>query len=269
VPVNEPIRSRQNLLVRRLFALKDKASDDLLLLEGARLVEEGLRAEVALIEVAVSPRLGESERGRELQRRLAARGIAARLLDERLLGQLSDVETHQGVLAIARRPRFDEATIVAGAAPLVVVLAGVQNPGNVGAVFRAAEAAGASGVYLTPGCADPLGPKALRGAMGSALRLPHVAGLAPEALAERLHARGLRSIATVKTGGRAHDAVDLTRPTVLWLGGEGAGLSQATIANSDERVTIPMAAAVESLNLAVAAGVLLFEAARQRRARQR
>ena len=100
--------------------------------------------------------------------------MPVRRLDEGILDSLSETETSQGLLALARRPAFDEETIYAGPALLIVVAGGLQNPGNVGAVLRAAEAAGATGAYLTAGTADPLSWKALRGAMGSAFRVPHV-----------------------------------------------------------------------------------------------
>ena len=158
---------------------------------------------------------------------------------------------------------FAEEAIYRGV-PLVVVAVGLQNPGNVGAVLRAAEAAGASGAYLTAGTADPLSWKAVRGAMGSAFRLPHVRGISADEVLARLRARGVTTLAAVAGEADAYDAADLTRPVALLLGREADGLSAALAARADRRITIPMAGRAESLNVAVAAGVLLFEAARQR-----
>jgi len=262
----ELIASRSNAFVRKLRLLKSRGADeDLMLLEGPTLLEEALATGIAVSEVAASPRLTRSQRGRTLVQAVEDRTIPLRWLDDRLLSSLSEVETTQGILALAHRPAFNEEAILGGR-PLILVAVGVQNPGNLGSLLRAAEAAGASGAFLAAGTADPLSWKALRGAMGSAFRLPHVRGLEPLAVLETLRSRAIVSIATVATGGRPHDRVDLRRPIALWLGNEGAGLPAEVVQAADERVTIPMAGGVESLNVAVAAGVLLFEAARQRRA---
>jgi TrmH family RNA methyltransferase len=261
----EPIRSRSNPLMRRLRALKNGgASENLMLIEGMRLVEEALRAGVAIVELAVSTRIGQSDRFHSFLHSIEVYGIATRWLDDSLFVALSEVETSQGVLAIARRPTFVEDALYREC-PLILVAAAIQNPGNVGALLRVAEAAGATGVYLTAGSADPFSWKALRGAMGSAFRLPCVCALDAEAVSARLRAHGVASVAAVASGGTPYDRVDLRRPLALWLGNEGAGLPDALVGRMDEHVTVPMAPQVESLNVAVAAGLLLFEAARQRR----
>jgi RNA methyltransferase, TrmH family len=258
------IRSRANPLVKRLRALKGRASGtDLALLEGFTLVEEALAAGASLVEAALTPRAAESARGREMTARLEGRGVPLRLVEEGVLASLSETETSQGLLALARRPSFDEQSIYAGQ-PLVVVAGGLQNPGNVGALLRAAEAAGATGAYLTAGTADPLSWKALRGAMGSAFRLPHFGGLAIEDALARLRGRGVTTLAAVAAGGERYDAIDMTPPVAFVLGQEARGLAKDTAARADRRITIPMGGRSESLNVAVAAGVLLFEAARQR-----
>ena len=260
------IRSRANPLVKRLHALKRQADADLLLVEGPRLLEEAVEAGVEIVEAAASPRLLRQARGRALAARLAAVGRPLRVLDDDLLAAVSEVETSQGVVAVARRPRFDEAAVFAPRA-LVLVAVGVQDPGNVGALLRAAEGAGAGGAAFTAGSADPFSWKALRGSMGSAFRLPHVKLRSAAAAVEKARAAGLRLVGTSLRGAAAHDAADLARPLALFLGGEGAGLPPEVQAAMDEQVSIPMAGPVESLNVAVAAGVLLFEAARQRRVR--
>src|SRR3989442_5650531 len=164
------IRSRSNPLVRRLRALKEKAGGELMLLEGRKLIEEALASGVGVVEAAASPRVAAGGRA-GLMDTLRARGVAVRLVDEGVLASLSEVETSQGILALARRPAFDEARLYEGT-PLVLVAAGIQNPGNLGALLRTAEAAGATGAYLNAGAAGPFSWKALRGPMGSAFRLP-------------------------------------------------------------------------------------------------
>ena len=263
------IRSRTNPLVKRLRALKERGTgSDLALLEGFTLVAEGLGAGLRFVEAAVTPAAEETARGRDLVHQLSLRRVAVRRVAPAVLDSLSEAETSQGLVALARRPQFEEDAMYA-VPPLVIVAAGLQNPGNVGAVLRAAEAAGATGAYLTRGTADPFSWKALRGAMGSAFRVPHVRGLDAGDALERLRRRGVTVLAAAATEGDRYDAVDLRRPVAFLLGPEAGGLDAELAARADGRITIPMAGRAESLNVAVAAGVLLFEAARQRSAEAR
>jgi TrmH family RNA methyltransferase len=264
MPPAETIRSRSNPLVRRLRALKSRSEDRLCLIEGARLLGEALAAGVEVVEVAASPRFARAREAPALTAALRDRGLAPRWLDESILASLAETETSPGLLALARRPRFADDAPLASPAPLVVVAVALQNPGNLGGLLRTAEATGASGAYLTRGTADPFAWKALRGSMGSAFRLPHVRVGEPGPLLERLRARGLRVVAAVAEGGAAYTAARLRGPLALVLGNEGAGLDDDLLALADERVAIPLCPPVESLNVGVAAGVLLFEAARQR-----
>jgi len=264
---DEPIRSRANPVVQRLRALKEKGqrgAAGLALVEGARLLEEALAASVHVVEAAAGPRFGRSGRERAVLNALAARGVVLRRVDDGLLWSLSELETSPGILAVVRRPSFEEDQLYKGL-PLVLVAVGIQNPGNLGGLLRTAEAAGATGAYLTEATADPLSWKALRGSMGSAFRLPHRRGLRAEEALERVRAHGLQAVATAADGAARYDEVDYRRPTAFLLGAEGAGLPPALAAAADHRVHIPMQGPVESLNVGVAAGVLLFEAARQRR----
>lgn len=261
----ELIRSRTNPLVRRLRSLKGKSAAGVLaLLEGVKLLEEALAAGVLIVEVAASPRAARSGRAAAVLRSLRERGVSIREVDERLLDSLSEVETSQGVLALARRPSFDEQSLFR-ATPLLVVAVGVQSPGNLGGLLRTAEAAGSTGAYLTEGTADPFSWKALRGSMGSAFRLPHVRGLSVEEVVGRLKARGIRLAGATPSGGMRYDEADWGRSVALLLGSEGTGLPAHVTAQLDLKVTIPVLGSVESLNVGVAAGILLFEAARQRR----
>jgi RNA methyltransferase, TrmH family len=261
----ELIRSRSNPLVKRLRALKQQGADDLLLIEGPKLLAEAMAAGVPLVEAAASPRLLRRAGGRELMAAVEAR-CPVRLLDDDLLASLAEVETSQGVLALARRPRFDEAEVLAGR-PLLLVAVGVQDPGNVGALLRTAEAAGAAGAYLTGGSADAFSWKALRGSMGSAFRLPHFRVRGAAAVIDRCRAAGLRLVGTGTDAPVAYHQADLSGPLALFLGSEGTGLPDEVQGALDAQVAVPIAGSVESLNVAVAAGVLLFEAARQRRSR--
>ncbi|HEY7409704.1 MAG TPA: RNA methyltransferase [Vicinamibacteria bacterium] len=256
-----PVSSASNPLVKRLRALKRRGDDASCLLEGPKLVGEALSAGIVLEAVVASPRFLAAPAGRALVAACAAAGLEVRRIEDRLLDALSEAEASQGVLALARRPRFSEDALFAGV-PLVLVAVGVQNPGNVGALLRSTEAAGGTGAYLADGCADPFSWKALRGSMGSAFRLPHFRAASREALG-RLRSRGVRVVAADAGAGTSYDGLDWKRPTAVLVGNEGAGLPESIAA--DERVRIPMAGGAESLNVAVAAAILLFEAARQRR----
>jgi TrmH family RNA methyltransferase len=261
------IRSRGNPLVQRLRALKERgqrAEADLALLEGARLVEEALGAGLEVVEAAASTRFGERPHETRLAEALARSGVTLRRLGDDLMRSLTELETSPGLLALARRPRFDEESLYRDR-PMVVIAAAIQNPGNLGGLLRTAEAAGATGAYLTEGTADPLSWKALRGSMGSAFRLPHVRGLPAREAVERVRARGLQVVATDAHGSVAYDEVDFRAPTALLFGAEGSGLGAELVAAADRRVNVPMQPPVESLNVGVAAGVVLFEASRQRR----
>ena len=261
----ETVTSRSNPLVKRLRALLgDSARSGLAVLEGWKLVEEALAAGVEIMECAVAAGVVEGPHP-DLLARLEQRGAAVRVLAPDVLAALSETQTSQGNLAIARRPAFDEEQIFHGT-PLIVVGVGIQNPGNVGALLRTAEAAGATGAYLTAESADSMSWKALRGAMGSAFRVPHVSGFRVDEVLARAAAHRVATIATVASSdGDSYEAMDFTGPIAFLFGNEGAGLPADVAARADRRAAIPMAAPVESLNVAVAAGILLFEAARQRR----
>ena len=261
---DDVIRSKTNPLVKRLRELVrgDRASG-VLLIEGVRLTEEALDAGVTIVEAAVTPQLEKQERGNELFNRLAKNDIPIRRLHPDVLASLSDVETSQGVLVVARMPAHDAKKIGAGKNALALVLAGVQNPGNVGSLIRTAEAAGATGAFVGTGTADPLSPKALRGAMGSAFRLPLAEAETLGVIAD-LRRAGVTVWATTVKGQR-YDAVDWRRPSAVVVGNEGTGLDNEILSACSGRVSVPMVGKVESLNVAVAAGIILFEAARQRR----
>jgi TrmH family RNA methyltransferase len=263
----EIVKSRANPLFKRFRTLKEQGAErELCLLEGPKLVEEALAAGIELVEAVAAPEVGAAPRTSGALAALRERGVRVRLLHADLVASLSEVETSQGLLALARRPTFEEASLFS-TSPLVIVAVGVQNPGNLGGLLRTAEAAGATGAYLAEGCADPFSWKALRGSMGSAFRLPHVRGEAM-AILDRLEARGIVILAASADGERRHDEVDLTRPVALLFGSEGSGLPDALARRASGRVRIPLAPPVESLNVGVAAGILLFEAARQRRSRR-
>jgi TrmH family RNA methyltransferase len=264
MPAEEVVRSRANPLFRRLRALKERGPEgELCLLEGPRLVLESLEAGITVVEAAYSARAQTTPTGATALGSLGARGVPLRALSAELLASLSEVETSQGLVALARRPTFEEAQLFQGT-PLLLVADAIQDPGNLGGLLRTAEAAGATGAYLTGASADPFSWKALRGSMGSALRLPHVRGLDAATAIARAEERGLTVLATAVDGERRYDEADFRGPVAILVGSEGSGLSAAVQQAAAARLRIPLAPAVESLNVGVAAALVLYEAARQR-----
>ncbi len=261
---SEVIRSRSNPLFKRLVQLKERGDDDLALVEGIRLLHDALDAGVKIREGAVSPRVLETPRGRDLLQTLAAKGTVVRVLDDRLLATISEVETSQGFLALAERPAFTSAQLFRDS-PLILVAVGIQNPGNLGGLLRTAEAAGATGAILVEGTVDPFSWKALRGSMGSAFRLPHLRDLSIRSTLALLKAQGVSTVAAYATASVRYDEANLRGPAAFLFGNEGSGLPSEIMQAADQRVGIAMQGGVESLNVSVAAGILLFEAARQRR----
>jgi RNA methyltransferase, TrmH family len=258
----ERIASRQNPIVKQFRAAAER-SDGTLLLDGAHLLEEALDSGLEIALVAVRDEHSDATAG-PLVRRAEARGARLVAVSAQVLDAISPVRTPSGIVAIARRPSRSIDAALAPAPQLVLLLADIQDPGNVGAIVRAAEGCGGTGIIVGPGSADPFGWKALRGSMGSAFRLPVVTDQLLEPVIDAARARGIRVIATVPRSGTPLPQSDLRGPVAIVLGGEGSGLPDALLGASDERVTIPMQAPVESLNVAIAAALITYEASRQR-----
>jgi TrmH family RNA methyltransferase len=258
------VTSRHNPLVSRFrMAARRDDPDDLVLIEGDTLMHEAAQAGWSLVTVvAADDWLAAHSTGA-----LDALGgeVDCVAVPRAVLEALSPAASPSGVVALARRPAA-AADPFAGGVPLVAMADDVQDPGNLGAVARAAEAAGATGMFACGRSADPFGWKALRGGMGSLFRLPIVTCPAAEEAVSAVRARGLRVLALTARDGRPLYDVDLRGPSAILVGGEGPGLSADAAAMADTRVTIPMRPPVESLNVAVAAAIALYEAARQRSA---
>jgi len=258
------ITSRQNPLVARFRDAARGDAGEMMLLDGAHLVADAIAAQLRIDLAAVTPASREQPDIQQLTAALAEAGVSVATVAQPVMDAVSPVRSSSGIVALAARPSFQADRIYAGAAPLVVIAVDVQDPGNVGAIVRVAEAAGATGVVSAGASANPFGWKALRGSMGSALRLPTFAAADAEAAVAEARRRGCRIIATAPRGGRSVFALDLKGPVAVLIGGEGPGLPPAVADAADERVTIPMKAPVESLNAAVTAALIVYEARRQR-----
>ena len=270
------ITSRQNEAVKRARALargKDVAESGIMLVEGLRLVEESIVEGIRYNQVLVSPKLEGTERGAALREGLMRSGNPVLDATDDVLASISDVARDQGVAGLAYKRTWKlEDLLPGGRVPLVAVAWGVQDPGNLGTIIRAADAAGATGVVTAGNSACPYNAKCIRGTMGSIFRMPlldvQVDGPAsresPLKILSELVRRNVTLIATSLTAETRHTDVDLTRPVAIILGGEGAGVPEAVIDHCTITLRIPIKRDVESLNVACAAAVLFYEAARQR-----
>jgi len=240
----------------------ERRSRSIYLAEGIHLLQEAMKEPSRIDLVVFSPRVLRSEEGRALVEAASAGGLRVLRSDDLLLGALSHVESHQGVLLTGRRPRRAAADLMGGPAPArVLVAVGVQDPGNVGALARVAEAASCSGFVCAGPCADPFSPRSMRAGAGSMLRLPVVEFTAAGEAAAVLRSLGLRLLGAAPRSGTEYRRADLGGAFALFVGAEGPGLSAEERSSLDGEVRIPIRDGVESLNVAVAAAVILFEAA--------
>jgi TrmH family RNA methyltransferase len=257
----DPLSSRQNPIVRRFRAAADSSADGLLL-DGAHLIEEALAASIPIEIVAVVD--GGREEVTAVARRAEAAGARLVTVTPAVLAAMTPVRQPSGIVGLAQPLERSLDAALAETPQMVFMLDEVQDPGNVGAIVRAAEACGATGVVAGQGTADPMGWKALRGSMGSVFRVPvAVRQSLPEAV-KVARALGIEILAAVPRHGIPLPQCDLRGPLAVVLGGEGPGLSDRVAGLASTRLTIPMRHPVESLNVATAAALIAYEAQRQR-----
>jgi TrmH family RNA methyltransferase len=260
------IESRQNPRVKELraaLARTGRTPSGLIAIEGEHLVAEALRSHLRFATVFLrdgyQPAFTTPDDAEHL------------LLPPDIFASAVATEHPQGIAALVHPPVFSPDTypdtypdtLFRGQATLILVFAGLQDPGNVGTLLRSAEAFAATGVLLLPGTASPWNPKALRASAGSAFRVPAIHATEAEAL-DILAQHNIPAIAAVARAGTAIDEAPLAKPCALLIGNEGAGLSDSLIAAAAHRITIPMPGNVESLNAAIAGSLLLYETSRQR-----
>jgi RNA methyltransferase, TrmH family len=259
------IPNRQHPVVRafRDLARAPDTSGTRLLLDGVHLVREAKPAAIETVVVA-SPHLIQSTEERSLAEALERNGVEVLSASDAIFASLSPVRTPSGIVAIATRQPTSAEAICRDPRAFVVAAVDVQDPGNLGSLIRSAEAGGATGVLVCGASATPFSWKALRGSMGSALRLPIVAGLSVDMALAYMKSVGMRTVCAIPHGGELPEKTDWSEPVALLLGGEGPGLDQRVAAQCDAAVTIPMARPVESLNVAVAGAILIYAARRVR-----
>jgi TrmH family RNA methyltransferase len=244
--------------VRALYRRRVRHRERHFVIEGLRLVEEALKAGVVPVLAFFTPDLSGSQRGRKLLAVTEDLPGECFVVTDKVMRALSDTVSPQGILAVVP---FIELPLPENPW-LVLVVDRVRNPGNLGTILRSAEAAGASQVILTPATVDVYSPKVVRGAMGAHFHLPIATGVSWLEVAEALQGRQIL-LAEAK-GEKIYYEVDWTKPSALIVGGEAEGASQEAERLATERIVIPMQGKAESLNVAGASGVILFEATRQR-----
>lgn len=241
--------------IRALGNRKDREAEGRFLAEGVRVVEELLDAGLSVDLSVISPALTGTPRGERLAARLRETG-SVREVGVGELNELADTESNQGVLVVAETPRASRDAIPMEGPSTVLILDGVQDPGNLGTLVRSAAAFGCHAVVYLPGTVDPWNPKAVRAAAGALFRTP-VVQAHPDVLMDDLSELGFMTLGADATG-RPVDRLTLSERTALVVGNEGGGLSGFTRSRVDSLVAVPMAETVESLNVAVAAGILLY-----------
>lgn len=254
----EVITSRDNAKLKLARAVREGREHPLIFIEGVRLFEEAVRSGLDIQLVLISSDVSDSIKLAELTptQRTSVVKVASRLFDS-----IADTKNSQGVIALAAKPicRLDD--VHDG---LTVLLHRANNPSNLGAVIRTAEAAGVERLITTTGSADAFSPKSLRASMGSAFRLPIIEGIEFGEAIEWARDRRLVSTAADISGSVSYTNIDWSISRLVVFGSEAHGLSERELESIDEKIFIPMENEVESLNLAVSSGIILFEAKRQR-----
>lgn len=256
------ITSTSNQKIRNLAALLKKAKErkkqKAFVVEGIKMFREAPREQV--LSVYVSSGFLEKEEHRKL-----LEGYAYEEVSDSVFKSVSDTQTPQGILAVVRMPEYSYERLLQGKGTHLLILDGVQDPGNLGTMFRTGEGAGITGVVMSKTTVDLFNPKTIRSTMGSIYRVPF---LMPEDLGEilyRLKGDGVHLYAAHLKGTAAYDAFDYTTPCGFLVGNEGNGLTDEIAEMADTYIRIPMEGQVESLNAAVSAALLMYECSRQRR----
>jgi RNA methyltransferase, TrmH family len=260
----ERITSRQNAVVAHYRAAAHGDGDGLVLLDGAHLVADALAARIPLQHLMVAAEAQDEADIRRLVDDASAHHVTVAVASSKVMEAASPVKSSSPIIALASRKTL-ASDVYASTPPLVIIACDVQDPGNLGAIARVAEAAGASGLIAAGQSADPHSWKALRGSMGSALRLPIGQRPTAEAAVAEARRHGCRVVATLPRGGTPLSTSDLRAPAAILIGGEGRGLPKTLVDAADVRLTIPMEPPVESLNAAVTAALVAYEVRRQRR----
>lgn len=255
------ITSTANQQVKNVIQLakkgKERQKQKAFLAEGIRIFAEMPKENLKNVYVA------ESFWQKELHRE-KLNGIKYETVSDAVFHKMSDTQTPQGILCIVRQPEYELKDLLKGKQTHLLVLEGIQDPGNLGTIFRTAEGAGATGIILS-GCADLFAPKTVRSTMGSICRVPFYITNDLKQTLHTLKEQGVLLYAAHLKGQKDYDEFDYRKASAFLIGSEANGLTEETARQADVYLRIPMCGKLESLNAAMAAGILMYEAGRQRR----
>ncbi len=260
------IESTHNQHVKRLRALasrKGRRTHRQFLVEGVRALEEAVEGRLRLNTVALCPDLLSGERADQLAAELAATGAQVLQIAEEPFRSLSQVQSPEGVAAAVEIPDTSLEDLPADA-DLIVAAVDLRDPGNMGSLLRAADAAGAQGMVAAGSCVDLYDPKVVRATAGSIFHLPVVTGVSPNAVEEWARRSEIATVAACLENAKPHSRIRYPLRTVVMVGNEANGLREDVARKADLRAYIPMPGRAESLNVTVAAGILIWEILRQR-----
>lgn len=251
--------------IRLLHQAKYRQAYQEYLAEGVKLTCEALRDPKEITKIVYSPHLEKNLRGAELLSQLREKVSGAEWLyvSDEVLDKLSTTQTHQGIMVILKIKKWTWEELFKRRG-LILLLYQIQDPGNLGTIFRVAEAGGVAGLVLSSKTVDPFNPKTVRSSMGSIFRLPFLLIQDIEKAITKLHIHHYKIWATSVAGGTCFWEVDFSKPTAVIFGQEGGGLPENIIKAAEGSLTIPLESEVESLNVAMAAGIVIFEALRQK-----
>lgn len=260
------ITSTSNAKVKRLVNLKKKRKlrdeESVFLVEGVRMFREVPKER--LLEIYVTESFLKKEE-KLVKKKAAEAGAAVEVFADHVFEYVSDTKTPQGILCIVRQMEYSTEKLMDGKAPLLLVLDNIQDPGNLGTIVRTAEGAGVTGIIMSQDTVDIYNPKTIRSTMGSVYRMPFVYEEDLPGVLEKMNLQGIHTFAAHLEGACSYDAADYRKGSAFLIGNEGNGLRDSVARCAGQYIKIPMCGQVESLNAAIAASVLMFEAARQRR----
>lgn len=248
---------------------KERVATNMTLLEGERFISEALQSGQKVDTVVGTASFWQKRT--DLLRMCASAGVFTGLVDNVQLKILAKTDTPAGALAVVEKPKWHENVVWRQREDfpfLGMIGVGLQDPGNLGALLRTIAAAGASGCWLDESCADATSPKTIRASAGALYKCPVFEDKDPMRIISACQKKEVQTVATVPHRGRPYTAIDFSKPTMLVLGSEGSGLPDDVIEKCDQRATIPMPGQMESLNVAIAGAVLIYEGIRQRKLSQ-
>lgn len=259
------ITSSANPKVKQVVQWQTKArerrSAGVFLTEGFKMLEEApaeLIKEVYMAQGAAERTLAQPVFREKLDE------VGYELVSDEIFAKMSDTQTPQGVLCVVKQPQYSLEQLLSTPAPLLAVLENLQDPGNLGTIVRTGEGAGITGVIMSRQTVDIFNPKTIRATMGSVFRVPFLYADSLEETITKLHEKGIHTYAAHLAGKKYYDSFSFCQGTAFLIGNEGNGLSRETAELAEEYLKIPMEGKVESLNAAVAASLLMYEAHRQR-----